>query len=78
MISSPADRAPEAHAVDRAAVVLGDDEVVGDVDQAARQVAGVGGLKRRVGQTFAAAVRGDEVFEDGQAFAEVRDDRAAR
>ena len=45
------------------------------VDEAARQVAGVRGLQRGVGETFAAAVGGDEVLEDRQAFAEVRDDR---
>ena len=64
----------QADAVDRAAVLLGDDEVVRDVDEAAGQVAGVGGFKRGVGETLAAAVGGDEVLEDGQALAEVRHD----
>ena len=49
-------------AVDRAAVVLVDDDVLRDVDQTARQVARVGGLERRVGQTLAGAVRRDEVL----------------
>ena len=64
----------QAHAVDGAAVGLGDDQVVRHVDETAREVAGVGGLQGRVGQTFAAAVRGDEVLQDGQALAEVGDD----
>ena len=54
--------------------MLGDDDVLGHVHQAARQVAGVGGLERRVGQTLAGAVRRDEVLEHGQPLAEVRDD----
>mgnify|MGYP003693944883 CR=1 FL=1 len=37
-------------AVERAAVLLGDDRVLRDVDEAAGQVAGVGGLERRVGR----------------------------
>ncbi len=39
-----------------AAIVLGDDHVLRDIHQPARQVAGVGGFQRRVGQTFAGAV----------------------
>ena len=62
-------------AVERAAVLLGDDRVLRDVDETAGQVAGVGGLERRVGETLAGAVRRDEVLEHGQAFAEVRRDR---
>src|SRR5262249_17909556 len=60
--------------LDGAAVVVGDDGVLGHVDQAAGQVAGVGGLERGVGQTLAGAVRRDEVLEDAQAFAEVGGD----
>ena len=45
------------------------------VDQLARQIAGVGGLERGVGQTFASAVSRNEVLEHGQSFAEVRRDR---
>ena len=65
-------------AVERAAVLLGDDRVLRHVDETARQVAGVGRLERRVGQTLAGAVRRDEVLQHGQTFAEVRRDRASR
>src|SRR3546814_5942317 len=57
------------------AVVLDDDGVLGDVDQTARQVAGVGGLQRGIGQALAGAVGGVEVLQHGEAFLEVRDDR---
>ena len=67
----------------RAAIGLGDHEVLRDVDETARQVTRVRRLQRRVGQTLAGAVRRDEVLQDVQAFAEVRrdrrlDDRAVR
>ena len=62
-------------AVHRAAVDLVDDDVLRHVDETAGQVARVGGLERRVGQTLAGAVRGDEVLHDGEAFTEVRRDR---
>src|SRR2546426_1133357 len=42
----------------RSAVVFADDDVLGDVDEPARQVAGVGRLQRRIGETLAGAVRG--------------------
>ncbi len=54
-----------------AAVVHGDDDVLGHVGQLARQVAGVGRLEGGVGQTLAGAVRGAEVLQHAQAFAEV-------
>ena len=63
------------HAVRRAAIVFGHDEVLRHVDQAAREVARVRRLQRRVGQTLARAVRRDEVLQHVQAFAEVRRDR---
>ena len=53
-----------------------DDDVLRHVDEPAGQVAGVRGLEGGVGQTLAGAVRGDEVLEHRQAFAEVRGDRA--
>ena len=59
-----------------AAVDLADDHVLGDVDETARQVAGVGGAQRGVGETLARAVGRDEVLEHGQALDEVRLDRA--
>src|SRR3546814_6653275 len=53
-----------------AAVLLDDDGVLGDVDQAARQIAGVGRLQRGVGQALAGAVGGLEDFNTGGAFLE--------
>ena len=64
----------DVDAFHRAAVVLGHDHVLRNVDQAAGQVAGVGRLERRIGQALARAVRRDEVFEHRQPFAEVRRD----
>ena len=55
-----------------AAVVLADDDILGDVDQAAGQVAGVRGTQGGIGQALAGASAGDEVLQDGQALAEVR------
>ena len=52
-----------------------DDDVLRHVDETARQVARVGGLERRVGQTLARAVRRDEVLQHREAFTEVRRDR---
>ena len=52
-----------------------DDHVLRRVDEFAGQITGVRGLQRRIGQTFARAVRRDEVFEHAQSFAEVRGDR---
>ena len=65
-------------AVGRAAILLADDHVLGHVHQLAGHVAGVGGLERGVGQTFAGAVGGDEIFEHRQTFAEVRRESASR
>ena len=59
-----------------AAIGLGDDHVLRHVAQAARQVAGIGRLQRGIGQTLAGAVRGDEVLQHVETFAEVgRDGR---
>src|SRR3989441_2148912 len=63
-------------AEDRAAVFFGDRHVLRDVNEPARQIAGVGRLERGVGETLARAVRRDEVLEHRQPFAEVRLDRA--
>ena len=52
-----------------------DDHVLRHVAEAARQVAGIGRLQRRIGQTLTGAVRRDEVLQHVQAFAEVRGDR---
>src|SRR5699024_9828824 len=50
-----------------AAVLVTDDDVLGDVDQTTGQVAGVGRLQRSVGQTLASTVGSDEVFQNRQA-----------
>ena len=63
-------------AVDRAAILLVDDDVLRRIDELAGQVTGIGGLERGIGQTLAGAVGGDEVFQHGEAFAEVRGDGA--
>ena len=68
------DRA-HANAVRRAAIVGRDDRILRHVDETARQIAGVGGLQRGVGEALAGAVGRVEIFKDGQAFLEVRDDR---
>ena len=52
-----------ADAVERAAVELGDDGVLRDVDETAREVTGVRRLERGVGETLTSAVRRDEVLE---------------
>ena len=69
------DRADD-DAVDRAAIIFVDDHVLRRVDELAGEVAGVRGLERGIGKTLAGAVRGDEVFQHGETFAEVRNDRA--
>ena len=43
-----------------------DDHVLRRIHEFAGQVTGVRGLERRIGQTFAGAVSGDEVLEHGQ------------
>ena len=67
---------PLGQALAGAAVLLADDDVLGDVDQTAREVAGVGGTQRRVRQALTGAVGGDEVLQDAQALTVVRLDRA--
>src|SRR5581483_7039922 len=62
-------------AVGRFAIRLGDDHVLRDVDQAPREISRVRGLQRGVGQTFAGAVRRNEVLQHGQTLAEIRGDR---
>ena len=65
----------DADAVERAAVELGDDRVLRDVDETAREVTGVRRLERGVGEALARAVRRDEVLEHAETLAEVRGDR---
>ena len=45
--------------------ILVDDHVLRRVDQFTREVTGIRRLQRGIGQTFARAVRGDEVFQHG-------------
>ena len=52
-----------------------DDQLLGDVDEPAGEVAGVGGAQGGVDEALAGARRGDEVLEHRQALAEVRLDR---
>src|SRR5690606_11247818 len=58
-----------------AAVDLADDDVLGDVHQTPGEVPGVGGAQRRVRQTLALTVGGDEVLQHRQALAVGRLDR---
>ena len=67
--------ARDGHATERAAVLLGDDDVVGDVDQTTGQITSVSGLQSGIGQTLTGTVRGDEVLQHGQTFLEVRQNR---
>ncbi len=62
--------------VGRLAVGLADDHVLRHVDETPRQVTGVGGAQRGVGEALAGAVGRDEVLEHRQAFHEVGLDRA--
>ena len=65
----------DGDAVEGLAILFGDDDVLRHVDQAAGEVSRVGGLERRVRETLARAVGGDEVLQHREAFAEVRGDR---
>ena len=62
-------------AVDRAAIHLVDDHVLRRVHELAGEITGVRRFQRGIGQTFARAVRRDEILEHAQTFAEVRGDR---
>src|SRR5437868_14674421 len=60
-------------AVGRAAILLADDDVLGDVDEFAGHIPGVGGFESSIGETLAGAVSRDEILEHGEALAEVRE-----
>src|SRR4029079_12687376 len=66
------DQGAQLDAVDGAAVVLGDDAVLRDVDEAPGEVPRVRCLERGVRQALAGAVGRDEVLEHRQPLAEVR------
>ena len=61
--------------IDGATIVLADDGVLGHIHQSACQVAGIGGLERRIGQPLARTVGRDKVLQHRQAFAKVSGDR---
>jgi hypothetical protein len=54
-----------------ATVSAGDDHVLADVCELACEVSAVCGFESRIGETLTGTVGGAEVFENGQAFAEV-------
>ena len=56
------------------AVVVADDDVLGDVDQAAGEVAGIRRAEGGIGKALAGAVGGDEVLQHGEPLAEGRAD----
>jgi len=62
-------------AVDGAAVVVVGHHVLRDVHEAPGEITCIRRLERRIGQTFAGAVRRDEELDYGKAFLEVRADR---
>ena len=68
------DDSRDADALQGAAVVLVDDDFLGDVHQLAGQIAGVGRFQGRVRQALPGAVRGDEVLQHVQPLPEVGDD----
>ena len=58
-----------------AAILLGDHQILGNVHEPAGQVSRVSGFQRGIGQAFSGAMRGNEVLQYVQAFAEIRGDR---
>ncbi len=66
----------ERHGFVGAAIELADDDVLCNVDEASGEVPRVRRTQSGVGEALAGAVRRDEVLENGQAFSEVRLDRA--
>src|SRR5262249_8585768 len=69
------DNGARLDAIEGAAVRLGDDHVLRDVDETTRQVARVCRLQCGIGQTLSSAVGRDEVLLHRQAFTEVARDR---
>ncbi len=58
-----------------AAILGGNNAVLRNVDKAPREIAGVCGLERGVGETLARAMRRIEVLEHREPFLEIADDR---
>ena len=67
--------AADVDAIVRAAVMFVDDDVLGNIHEAAGQITGICCTQSGIRQTFARAVCGDEVFLRRQSFTEVRADR---
>src|SRR5213076_396674 len=65
----------DPYPVGGAAILLANDNVLRDIHELAGHVTRVSGLEGGIGEAFARAVRGNEVFEDGEALAEVRENR---
>ena len=57
-----------------AAVLFGDDDIVGDIDETTGEVASVGRFQSGIGETLTGAVGRDEVFEHRKTLLEVGDD----
>src|SRR5206468_9877924 len=53
------------------AIVRNDDHILRRIHEFAGEITGVGSFQRRIGETFARTVRGNEVLQHGQAFAEI-------
>ena len=62
--------------IDGATVSFKDDHVLGNVHQLTGHVTRVRGLKRSIGKSLTGTVSGDEVFQYGKTFTEVRSNRA--
>src|SRR6185312_15527442 len=57
------DDGADVDAVERSAILFGDNHILRYVHQAASEIAGISGLERRVRQSLASAVCGDEVLQ---------------
>ena len=68
------DQGGHLNTVQRATVIGGDHAILCHVHQSPGEVSGVCGLERRVGQSFAGTVGGDEVLQNVQTLAEIRMD----
>ena len=62
-------------AVGRTAIVFGYYQILGNVNEAAGEIARVGRLQRSIGKTFTRAVGRNEILQYIQTFAKVRGDR---
>ena len=61
--------------VDGSAVILVDDDVLGDIDKSSCKVSGLSGLESGIGQSLSGSVGGDEELDDRKTFLEVGLDR---